>query len=164
MEINIIPRKRHKYENQPIIRIYNMNTNAIVVATSMSVELRNVKNVHLLSNAITIDNSIKTICYHNNLPIYHHITLRTLSETTPVECEDDYETGYTASYSAKNTHIYMHTFPENNHATFYIYSTDMRERHKFYFDIFDFLVQVFDSDHRSECINITEHTGSPSSI
>jgi len=100
----------------------------------MICDIRNIKNIGLVHDLGGLMTVLDTICdtyQFNILHKKHHIF---------------YPQGLTIMYLLAESHISLHTFPENNHVAFDIYTCRAYPDNSVYDEIYDFLIQYFYAD------------------
>lgn len=100
----------------------------------MICDIKNITNHKLLSSPDLIKTMLDTICQTYNYTILqksHHI----------FEPQ-----GFTAIYLLSESHISIHTYPENNYAAIDIYTCRQYPDDQVYLEIYDYLIQQFGAD------------------
>jgi len=114
---------------------HNKTNNYIEMSTGkhMICDIKNIKNLDLLNNPEKILELLDIICYVNNYPILQ----KSSHEFEPQ--------GFTAIYLLSESHISIHTFPENNYVAIDIYTCRQYHDNETYLEIYDFLINEFDA-------------------
>jgi S-adenosylmethionine decarboxylase len=99
----------------------------------MICDIKNIKNQELLNNPRKILELLDKICETNNYPILQ----KSSHEFDPQ--------GFTAIYLLSESHISIHTFPENNYVAIDIYTCRQYHNNETYLEIYDLLIKEFDA-------------------
>ena len=108
----------------------------------MICDIKNIKNQTLLNNPQQLTNLLDNICNKYDYTILN----KSQHEFEPQ--------GFTAVYLLSESHISIHTFPENNYAAIDIYTCRQYHDNEVYLEIFNLLIQEFQADQINEPIII----------
>jgi S-adenosylmethionine decarboxylase len=108
----------------------------------MICDIKNIKNQDLLNSPQKLINLLDQICDTYNYTILQ----KTQHEFQPQ--------GFTTLYLLSESHISIHTFPENNYAAIDIYTCRQYESNKVYLEIYKYIIQEFKADPTQEPIII----------
>lgn len=100
----------------------------------MICDIKNITNHTLLSTPKQITDLLDIICYKYNYKILQKST----HEFEP--------RGFTAIYLLSESHISIHTYPENNYAAIDIYTCRQYPDNQVYLEIYDYLIERFRAD------------------
>lgn len=123
------------------------------IATRMTVDIKNIKGNYYLF----VENLCKVmdvIVAYNLYNVIHKTTLK----------KNDCVGGYTIIYTCSEGIMYLNTYEFYDYATFYMDVCRVPERHYEFFEIYNFLTELFNSDEHSENITITTSTIDNSSM
>ena len=100
----------------------------------MICDIKNIKNQTLLNNPKQLTNLLDNIC-------------KTYEYTILNKSQHEFEPqGFTTLYLLSESHISIHTFPENNYAAIDIYTCRQYADNQVYLEIFNLLIQEFQAD------------------
>jgi S-adenosylmethionine decarboxylase len=108
----------------------------------MICDIKNIKNQTLLNNPQQLTNLLDNICKKYDYTILN----KSQHEFEPQ--------GFTTLYLLSESHISIHTFPENNYAAIDIYTCRQYADNQVYLDIYKFLIKEFQADPNQEPIII----------
>jgi len=97
----------------------------------MICDIKNITNHQLLNDPKEIANLLDYICQ-----TYHYTILQKSTHIFEPQ-------GFTAIYLLSESHISIHTFPENNYAAIDIYTCRQYPDNQVYLEIHDYLIQSF---------------------
>jgi S-adenosylmethionine decarboxylase len=100
----------------------------------MICDIKNITNHQLLNDPKEIANLLDYICQ-----TYHYTILQKSTHIFEPQ-------GFTAIYLLSESHISIHTFPENNYAAIDIYTCRQYPDNQVYLEIYDYLIQQFKAD------------------
>jgi S-adenosylmethionine decarboxylase len=109
-----------------------MNTNSS--GKHMICDIKNIKNHKLLNAPNLITDLLDHICQ-----TYNYTILQKSQHIFEPQ-------GFTTLYLLSESHISIHTFPENNYAAIDIYTCRQYPDNSSYLEIYDYLIQEFDAD------------------
>lgn len=108
----------------------------------MICDIKNIKNHQLLNTPTLLTDLLDRIC-------------QTYDYTILQKSQHIFEPqGFTTLYLLSESHISIHTFPENNYAAIDIYTCRQYADNQVYLDIYDLLIQEFDADREQKPIII----------
>jgi len=108
----------------------------------MICDIKNIKNHTLINDPQQLTQLLDNIC-----ETYKY----TILQKSQYEFEPQ---GFTAVYLLSESHISIHTYPENNYAAIDIYTCRQYPDNQTYNDIYKFLIKEFDADPGQEPIII----------
>jgi len=108
----------------------------------MICDIKNIKNIDLLNNNNRIIALLDHICSTHNYTILQ----KSQNQFQPQ--------GFTAIYLLSESHISIHTFPENNYAAIDIYTCRQYNDNNAYIEIYEYLIREFDADKEQQPIII----------
>lgn len=108
----------------------------------MICDIKNIKNQDLLNSPKKLRNLLDQIC-----ETYNYTILQTSQHIFTPQ-------GFTAVYLLAESHISIHTYPENNYAAVDIYTCRQYPDNTTYLDIYKYLIQEFEADRSQEPIII----------
>jgi S-adenosylmethionine decarboxylase len=100
----------------------------------MICDIKKIKNHDLLNNPKKLMNLLDQICDKYNY---------TILEKSQHIFEPQ---GFTTLYLLSESHISIHTFPENNYAAVDVYTCRQYTSHHVYLEIYEFLIDQFQAD------------------
>ena len=106
----------------------------------MICDIKNIKNSVLLNSPNEISKMLDYIC---NLYKY------TILQKTQHIFEPQ---GFTALYLLSESHISIHTFPENNYAAIDIYTCRNYENNNIYIEIYNYIIKEFQAEYNEPII------------
>jgi S-adenosylmethionine decarboxylase len=104
----------------------------------MICDIKNITNHKLLSTPDLLTDLLNDICQTHNYTI--------LQKSTHVFEPQ----GFTAIYLLSESHISIHTYPENNYAAIDIYTCRQYPDDQVYLEIHDYLIQQFGADQTQQ--------------
>jgi len=108
----------------------------------MICDIKNITNHTLLSTPDLIKTMLDNICKKYKYTI--------LQKSTHIFQPQ----GFTAIYLLSESHISIHTFPENNYAAIDIYTCRQYPDNQVYLEIYDYLIEQFQADKTQQPIII----------
>lgn len=117
------------------------------ISTRMTVDIKNIRGCFHL-NLENLCKIMDIIVLYNMYDVVQKTTLK----------KTDCIGGYTIIYTCSEGVLYLNTYEFYDYATFYMDVRRVPDRHAEFFDIFDFITDVFNSDKKSENITITTAT------
>jgi len=100
----------------------------------MICDIKNIKNTKLLNSPKGLTHLLDQICLQHKYTILEKIQ----------HIFDPQ--GFTTIYLLSESHISIHTFPENNYAAIDIYTCRKYDTNLVYLEIYDFLIKEFQAD------------------
>lgn len=100
----------------------------------MICDIKDIKNHQLLNNPKQITDLLDNICKKYNY---------TILQKSAYEFDPQ---GFTAIYLLSESHISIHTYPENNYAAIDIYTCRQYPDNQVYLEIYDYLIEQFQAD------------------
>ena len=100
----------------------------------MICDIKNITNHTLLSTPKQITDLLDNICKKYKYTILQKSTHKFEPQ------------GFTALYLLSESHISIHTFPENNYAAIDIYTCRQYPDNQVYLEIYDYLIEQFQAD------------------
>lgn len=108
----------------------------------MICDIKNIKNQALINDPKKLTNLLDNIC-------------KTYDYTILNKSQHEFEPqGFTAVYLLSESHISIHTYPENNYAAIDIYTCRQYPDNQRYLEIYQFLIQEFEAEPNQEPIII----------
>jgi hypothetical protein len=124
-----------------------LSVSSVDVSTRMTVDIKNMRGYfHLYAD--NLSKVMDIIAKYNQ----YNVIQKTIIKKT------DCIGGYNIIYVCCEGMFYLSTYEFYDYATFHMDVCRVPERHREFFDIFDFLTEVFNSDSKSENINIITTT------
>jgi S-adenosylmethionine decarboxylase proenzyme len=117
-----------------------MFTNAVCSGKHLICDIKNIKNKTLMNNLEQLQTVMNTICIQNNYSVL---------KTTYHQFEPE---GFSILYLLSESHMSIHTFPEQNYIAFDLYTCRTYPDNNTYNTIYNDLVRVFDADKESPLI------------
>lgn len=111
-----------------------MFTNAVCSGKHLICDIKNIKNKTLMNNLEQLQTVMNTICIQNNYSVL---------KTTYHQFEPD---GFSILYLLSESHMSIHTFPEQNYIAFDLYTCRTYPNNDTYNTIYNDLVRVFDAN------------------
>jgi len=108
----------------------------------MICDIKNIKNQDLLNSPEKLTKLLDNICNMYNYTILQ----KSQHEFQPQ--------GFTTLYLLSESHISIHTFPENNYAAIDIYTCRQYQSNQVYLEIYKYLIEEFQADERQTPIII----------
>lgn len=108
----------------------------------MICDIKNIKNHQLLNTPSLLTDLLDHICQ-----TYDYSILQKSQHIFEPQ-------GFTTLYLLSESHISIHTFPENNYAAIDIYTCRQYADNQVYLEIYDFLIEQFDADREQKPIII----------
>jgi S-adenosylmethionine decarboxylase len=106
----------------------------------MVCDIKNIKNHILLNSPEQLTNLLDHICNKFQYTILN-------------KSQHIFEPqGFTALYLLSESHISIHTFPEENYAAIDIYTCRQYEDDQVYLEIYDYIIRVFNAEHNRPII------------
>jgi S-adenosylmethionine decarboxylase len=106
----------------------------------MVCDIKNIKNYILLNSPEQLTNLLDHICNKFQYTILN-------------KSQHIFEPqGFTALYLLSESHISIHTFPEENYAAIDIYTCRQYEDDQVYLEIYDYIIRVFNAEHNRPII------------
>jgi len=104
----------------------------------MICDIKNIKNHKLLNAPNLIIDLLDNICQSYNYKILQ-------------KSQHIFEPqGFTTLYLLSESHISIHTFPENNYAAVDIYTCRQYQDNSSYLEIYDYLIKEFDAENNEK--------------
>ena len=97
-------------------------------------DIQNIKNTNLMNDTTFIEQLLDTICDQYNYTILNKMKY----QFTPL--------GFTILYLLAESHISIHTFPEQNYLAFDLYTCKQNDKNDSYIEIYNFILRNFDAD------------------
>jgi len=108
----------------------------------MICDIKNIKNHELLNSPQKLTNLLDKIC-----ETYNYTILQTSQHIFEPQ-------GFTTLYLLSESHISIHTFPENNYAAIDIYTCRQYQTNQVYLEIYKYIIEEFDADSDQEPVII----------
>lgn len=106
----------------------------------MICDIKNIKNKELLNSPNGLTELLDQICLQHKYTILEKI--QHIFEPQ----------GFTTIYLLSESHISIHTFPENNYAAIDIYTCRKYDTNMVYLEIYDLLIKEFQADRETPVI------------
>jgi S-adenosylmethionine decarboxylase proenzyme len=117
-----------------------MFTNAVFSGKHLICDIKNIKNIALMSDLQQLQTLMNNICDKNN----YSVLKRSHHEFDP--------NGFSILYLLSESHMSIHTFPEKNYIAFDLYTCRAYRDNKIYNTIYNDLIVLFDADKESPII------------
>lgn len=117
-----------------------MFTNAVCSGKHLICDIKNIKNKTLMNNLEQLQTLMNSICTQNNYSVL---------KTSYHQFEPH---GFSILYLLSESHMSIHTFPEQNYIAFDLYTCRTYPDNNTYNTIYKHLVTVFDADNESPLI------------
>jgi S-adenosylmethionine decarboxylase len=104
-------------------------------------DIKNIKNTELLNNLNELTNLLDIICSEYNYTILNKL----IHKFEPV--------GFSIIYMLSESHLTIHTFPEQNYIAFDLYTCRNYKDNSIYENIIKYLTNIFDSNYSYNIID-----------